>query len=320
MPAILYHYTDATGLMGIVNNPSFPGDYANAGVDLTRTIKLQASDVRFMNDRAELSHAGNAFAKRFREVATETGTPAEKSELLIGLAQRIEDGAILGGPVQVFSVCFSGEDDELSQWRGYAGGTGGYAIGFAKRTLDHFTFALPVGQKPLGPINGEPPSPMNGPQRVLYTATEARKEADSLIARMGPGSPSDKFGLNFWSLWDTVATAARLKHDGFEEEREWRTIWYCAPDDGRTSAPAEFRPGRSGVVPFLSIAVNPPPGLPWIAALEATWGPRPTRTIEDLVVGPSPDQPQRVAAAKQLLETNGQDPTVVRPSPIPFRG
>ena len=319
-PPILYHYTDAVGLMGIVTSPSFPGVYAKADVDLTKTIKLQASDVRFMNDRAELSHAGDTFAKRFREIASDTGTPADKSELLIELAQRVESGAILGGPVQVFAVCFSGEDDELSQWRGYAGGTGGYAIGFTKHVLDHFTFALPVGWPPLSTINGEPPSLMKGPQRVQYTKDEARQEADSLIAQLAPGSPTVDMGENFSSLWGTVAAAARFKDAGFKDEKEWRMIWYTAPHQGRTSVPVEFRPGRSGVVPFLSIAVNPPPGLPWIATLEATWGPRPARTIEDLVVGPSPDQAQRVAAAKQLLETNGQDPSVVRASPIPYRG
>lgn len=319
-PPILYHYTDAVGLMGIVNNPSFPKAYTDAGVNLAGAVKLQASDVRFMNDRAELRHAGEIFAKRFLAVADDPATPEERSELLGQLARRLKNGGFLGDPVQVFAVCFSGEHDELSQWRGYAGGTGGYAIGFAKHTLDHFTFALPFGQEPLGPINGEPPSLMRGPQRVLYTESEAHQEADSLARRLGPGSPTDNFGPDFWALWDTVATAARFKHAGFKEEREWRTIWYVAPHQARTSVPVEFRPGRSGVVPFLSIAVNPPPGLAWIAAQEAHGRPRPTRTIEDLVVGPSPDQAQRVAAAKQLLETNDHDPTVVRASPIPYRG
>ncbi len=114
--------------------------------------------------------------------------------MLTQLAQRLEGGRSLGGPVQVFAVCFSGEGDELSQRRGYACGTVGYAIGFAEHTLDHFTFALPVGQEPLGPINGEPPSLRKGPQRMLYTEVAAVREPDSLVEQVGAGSPTAKFG------------------------------------------------------------------------------------------------------------------------------
>jgi len=320
MPPILYHYTDADGLMGIAASPNFPKVYVDAGVDFTGAIKFLASDVRFMNDRAELRHAGEIFARRFREVAKNPSTPRDRSELLDQLAKTLEVSGYLGDPVQVFAACFSGESDELSQWRGYAGGTGGYAIGIARRTLDHFTFALPVTQSPLGPINGEPPSLMWPPRRVFYKENEAIREADRLAQTLQPGSPVPGISANFGALWETVAKMARFKDMGFKDEEEWRMIWYHAPNNTRMSMPAEFRTGRFGVLPFLSIAVNPTAGPPWIAAKEEAGIPRPTRTIDDLVVGPSPDQPLRVTAAKQLLETNGHDPSVVRASPIPFRG
>jgi hypothetical protein len=112
---------------------------------------------------------------------------------------------------------------------------------------------------------------------------------------------------------------ARFKHEGFREEQEWRFIYHHAHDSTRMSVPTEFRPGRFGIVPCLPIAINLGAGT-WIKTLEEAWGPRPERTIEKLIVGPSPDQTLRVTAARQLLETNGHDPSVVEPSPIPFRG
>jgi hypothetical protein len=61
-----------------------------------------------------------------------------------------------------------------------------------------------------------------------------------------------------------------------------------------------------GVIPFISIAVNLE-AAPNIAVLERLFGSRP-RTIDDLVVGPSPDQALRVSAAKQLLENERARP------------
>jgi hypothetical protein len=88
-PEILYHYTDASGLMGIVNKPSFPEGYKDPGLDFTGAIKLLASDIRFMNDHAELRFAGKIFAERFDQAAEDREVPEFRRELLVQLTDEL---------------------------------------------------------------------------------------------------------------------------------------------------------------------------------------------------------------------------------------
>jgi hypothetical protein len=317
-PEVLYHYTDAAGLFGIVASPNFPDGYAGAEMDFSGAIKLLASDVRFMNDHAELRFAGKIFAKRFRQVAEDQEVPQFRRELLTQFAKELEDRNFLGEPVQLFAACLSSEGDQLSQWRGYAGGSGGYSIGIPKLALDHFSFAFPLHPSAGLIAMGEQPALLRAPVKVSYDEPEAVAAADRLAHEIQPGGP-ETMDSAFWARWRAVEEMARFKDKGFREEQEWRMIWYHAPSSTSMSVPAEFRQGRFGIVPCLSIAINPA-GLSRVPDLERVWGPRPERTIEKLVVGPSPDQTLRVSAARQLLETNGHDPSVVVPSPIPFRG
>ncbi|MFH8979341.1 hypothetical protein, partial [Streptomyces sp. NPDC017890] len=113
----LYHYTSAAGLLGIVDRisqASFPNVYATTNHPLyaeytyDRTLRFQASDVRFMNDHAELKTAGKVFAQKITDAAGDSGG----------------DHPLLPDPAQVFAASFTTEPDDLSQWRGYAGGTG----------------------------------------------------------------------------------------------------------------------------------------------------------------------------------------------------
>lgn len=321
-PEILYHYTDASGLMGIVNKPSFPKGYVYEGAefDFTGAIKLLASDIRFMNDHAELRFAGKIFAERFDQAAKDWKVPKFRRDLLIQLAHELRGKDFYGEPVQVFAACLSSNGDQLSQWRGYAGGTGGYAIGISKFVLDHYCFVLPLDPSPgsllLGQLPAQPPL-----AKVSYDTAEAKASADRLATEIQPAreSESDDVDPVFWGRLRAVAEMARFKDKGFCEEQEWRFIHYHAPYKTRMSMPTEFRPGRFGIVPCLPFAINLCSG-PWVEkVLEKFWG-RPERTIEKLIVGPSSDQTLRVTAARQLLETNGHDPSVVEPSPIPFRG
>lgn len=321
-PPILYHYTDAAGLLGIVHQPRFDDGYSiPQSPEPSRTLKLRATDVRFMNDSAELRHAGAAFATRFREVAEESQNTDRIAAILRQLADEFDSAEAYGEPVQMFAACLTENGDQLNQWRGYAGGMGGYSIGINRIALNHFTFAMPVspnrGQVELGKLPNE-----LGPQQVSYDPTTVSEEAERLArwVQRTPEKPAfyEELGEEFWGRWNSVGAMALLKHHDFHEEREWRILSRHAPNSRRGSLPTEFRVGRMGVIPFISIAVNLE-AAPDIAVLERLFGPRP-RTIDDLVVGPSPDQALRVSAAKQLLETNGHDPSVVRASPIPFRG
>lgn len=316
-PAILYHYTDATGLLGIVRSPQFPAGWE--ALDFSRSIKLQASDVRFMNDHAELRFAGKLFAEEFIEFAKRETVSAPQREVLLQLAEELNDAEFYAEPVQVFAACLSTNGDQLSQWRGYAGGTGGYSIGIRRHVLERFTYPLGVDPSPSYIETGILPQPAML-RKVVYGETEARKAAINVASGVQPtsGTLAQNMNVTFAGLWNAVGEMARFKDEGFREEQEWRLTHWHAYNNSRSSVPTEFRQGRFGIVPYLSIAINAV--TPLDQPNEPMRGPRPERTIERLIVGPSPDQSLRVTAARQLLETCGHDPSVVVPSSLPFRG
>lgn len=323
-PTILYHYTDAAGFLGIVHQPRFPEGYkVDPSLAPSHTLKLLASDVRFMNDRTELRYAGEIFAARFAEAADASDVPDRNRVVLRQLAGELSGNEFYAEPVQVLAACLTENGDQLSQWRGYAGGAGGYAIGISKTALDRYTFAMAASPNPSQIEVGLLPVRSGRPKSVSYELADVEAAASQRAEAIQSAStyPNDFYDVDpaFFARWETVADMALFKHSGFAEEREWRIIYKHAPNRTRVSLPTDFRLARLGLVPCISLAVNLNAGLA-AEYVEANWGPRPERTIEDLVVGPSPDQKLRITAAKQLLETNGHDPSVVRQSLIPFRG
>jgi len=97
----LYHYTDTSGLLGIL-----------------KAKQVWATDSRFLNDSQELSYG--------REVALDVLS----SHFTLSTARDV----VLGGrqfvATQMFVASFSANPDVLSQWRAYAGDGLGYAVGF----------------------------------------------------------------------------------------------------------------------------------------------------------------------------------------------
>jgi hypothetical protein len=195
----------------------------------------------------------------------------------------------------------------LSQWRGYTGGVGGYAIGFSWDALDKDSRAL----HPKSTVMGTTPFAAEL-RRVEYGTTATTAAADRFVGWM----------RDSWlqpNLLDTlveretglVAVAslamgelAVVKDKAFEQEQEWRLTALSQKE-----YPVRVRARPSGLVRYLDIAVN-------MKTEKATSHPA---TIAQLVVGPGPDQPSQIAAAQELLKACGHDSNVVIGSKVPFR-
>lgn len=129
VPDVLYHYTTAAGLMGILGSQ-----------------RLWATNARFLNDPSEIRYA--------LKVVSDTVAKSEKAYLEARKAEAtltVPDFAALMGGVkipkierwakellevfhhqrEVYVTSFCEKGDLLSQWRGYAAASGGYAIGIA---------------------------------------------------------------------------------------------------------------------------------------------------------------------------------------------
>src|SRR5690349_8458329 len=113
LPRILYHYTDAAGLEGMLRNGN-----------------LWITDYRFLNDRSEVIHS-KALA---RDVILERLGGATERHLrkLYEDVLRFQDAEAAYVPF-VFSL--SEKRDDLSQWRGYARDGQGFTIGLCTHSV-----------------------------------------------------------------------------------------------------------------------------------------------------------------------------------------
>jgi hypothetical protein len=112
---LLYHYTDAAGLLGIISSN-----------------RLWATDASFLNDPSE----GQLFPERIIAFMREKVgglTPSEERIVI-----QIENGFNkYPRPTHAFTISFCDDGDLLSQWRGYASFGSGYAIGFDSQNITH---------------------------------------------------------------------------------------------------------------------------------------------------------------------------------------
>ncbi len=112
-PDILYHYTGQAGLVGIVKN-----------------AELWATKIQYMNDATEFGLALGLARRLLENIISNSTHPSQKAA-----CGRLQASLLDIGDINIFAVCFCEEGDLLSQWRGYAGGRQGYALGFDSDAL-----------------------------------------------------------------------------------------------------------------------------------------------------------------------------------------
>jgi hypothetical protein len=316
-PPVLYHYTSAQGLAGIIP-PNF-WNVGNPDVDATLegAAQLQASDVRFMNDSQELHFGASIFERRFRVAAADDAIRPNVRALVQRLADTVNDPYLFGlGNLRCFAACFCKSGDLLSQWRGYAGGVGGFALGFTRDALTKHSYVLTHDAQ-----GGVAPLAVLKP--VVYGDEDGEAAADDFIRLLqNPNSQPwlmrtsiDEPKMGFWIMLQYVLQEiAVVKHDAFSEEQEWRSFW-----SGDLRWPPKIRTRASGLVPYLDIAVNAVK-LTALNNPNGAEGDELSPTVAEVVVGPGPSQSEQVVATRDLVKISGNDPKVVRPSDVPFRG
>lgn len=321
-PGLLYHYTSAAGLVGIVDL-----DHKKTP-DVLGRLTFYASDLLWMNDATELAFAGDAI----RELAEKRGQRLEQPWRDICdkyLSKPSLESLRAATRPSVCAVSFTKEDDLLSQWVTYGAG-GGFAIGLEPPTLRAAKY---LGYKVGG---GGPWDFQCVLDRVHYGAEVRKLVADLPLFEPGLSSVTAAAaalvsvifsGKAMWKALKEaqpqpprlitpehvaaaamVAAAAQCKHQVFDKEKEWRLLaggGSDLPDLLSGQYRPQFRSVGSRLLPYRTVTVDPVGGQP---------------LIKDLVVGPSPNQVQLIHAAQQLLMANGHDPSKVRPSEAPYRG
>jgi hypothetical protein len=217
VPEVLYHYTSAAGLLGVLQNKS-----------------LLASDRHFLNDRTEVSQGRDRATKVIRKdlqkrQETAVAPVMKKTCELINY----DDGA------RHFIFSMSERDDDLSQWRGYANEGDGYTIGLDGTAI----------------LESATPSDSYGFNRVSYSGyqfdqsvREITSQFSTLFETRG-GEVDDVAGCLSAAI---EAAACYHKHTSFRYEREWRIVNYAYPPYEEV----EVRESSGRIIPFIRLPLR----------------------------------------------------------------
>lgn len=286
LPEVLYHYTSAQGLLGIL-----------------QSRVLWATDTRYLNDDQELRY-GSAILLDALNTAADVLDPdnsydpqdrakAKATELRMA-AEIIEHGAIFDSNElgDAYVACFCDDWDQLGQWRGYGANGGGFAVGFKASAL------VKLGHKLQIPDDKPNVLAVPGPHEVSYgpEATTARcKELVRVLTKLSPNANPVAAG-HFDAYRLCLPQLAFMKDSAFSGEREWRVLVINIAD--RT---LKFRPHPSlGIAPYIDIAF-------------------PADAISEVIVGPGAHTALRKQAVEQLLTENKYTDTNVRTSEASYR-
>jgi len=274
---VLYHYTTFTGLLGIVKSRS-----------------LWASDIRYMNDSAELRHTADLINTEVRE-RIDSGHPNPNllAQFVDWVSHRITSGHML------FGASFRSQGNLLSQWRGYSTPGKGVSLGFCP---EYILRCSEKQQFMIGKCIYEP-----GRQRMLIR--QVVDAVEMLAGRQAVGEKtaaerSVRYREAFATMeTDLLRIAAILKHPSFREEKEWRIVSPVIANNAE--APILFREGHAMLVPYIEFNI----GL----------GDTPL-AMDHLFLGPTANINISMNSLKMFLEKNGIIPKRgIDYCQIPFR-
>lgn len=215
---ILYHYTTAAGLLGILSS----------GV-------LRGTNASFLNDSSEIAF-GLSVCNEVLEGERDVRESDQERLLIERTLGWIKDDS---SPYEIYVTSFSASRDLLSQWRGYGSDAGRFCLGFQ---LSQFS------ERDLFRL----------PQRVEYEAEGQRAKVRRAIevacqALRGLDPPSQSQVAQTTAI-DLALHLRRLmcsfKHRGFSEEEEWRSIHSVSPSD---AAAVNFEPVRGALRPYVGM-------------------------------------------------------------------
>jgi hypothetical protein len=287
-PDVLYHYTGQAGLLGIVEKCAmwatkiqYMNDATEFNLALSVARKILFSEIEKLNGEIKngdiripsASDSDSAISKRSRY--------AELLTSIEGLEQ-----------INIFALCFCENGDLLSQWRGYAGGSHGYSLGFDSQKLKQV-----ASRKDF--ILGKCIYDVNIQNYIVNEAIElCVQDQLSFPPRMSWGRHGPLAEILF-------RCGAFFKNQSFAEEQEWRLV---SPTTTFRDDQLAFRTGRLMITPYYALPIACEGILP----------------LRHVVVGPCPHMDLAKSAVTSLLMQHGllgalQGQQIAIGSKIPFR-
>lgn len=212
-PELLYHYTTASGLLGILEKKA-----------------LWATDVGYLNDYTEVELA---IDELIDALSAEASSRAHVDATGLRSAEISLVDHRGGGRFGPFIASFRESGDLLSQWRGY--GRGSYALGFDSAALE----SLPLLE------DGTAVDLL----RVEYGDAAKARMLARVIAEVD-GLDSSVSQHWYEPLDAALRGLASTKDSGFREENEWRL--YALPQGTFTLEKHRALP-NGGIAPYIEV-------------------------------------------------------------------
>lgn len=266
---------------------------------IIRSQRLHASHASYLNDATELTYARSVIQDVLREESVQAR--GEASRRFLRDWQTLLDSTPTESDVWV--VCFCTEEDLLSQWRGYAGSTGGYAVGFYTPSwLEGSTTPVVL-------------------RRIIYDREQQEhwirsligpiiQRLDDLESDAGPKTAVASVPGSLDFCQEAVSECLFcFKHPKFEEEHEWRIVYGAGTAAQTGVMPSRhFRTRGSLIVPYVECI------LPSSHENYARQLP-----IFSVVIGPSALPELATKSVVMLLREHGYSDPNVLSSDVPLR-
>jgi hypothetical protein len=285
-PALIYHYTDDSGLQGILEKG-----------------KLWLTDIFSLNDPSELNH-GFTKAVEVLDNMVANG-PAEGKAFAKTLSSIAETGGIRGSAL--FFVCsFSLDGDDLGQWRAYADNGRGYALGLDLATLKNNFLT----------DERATPDPDSHPEafRIVYNdaALDAihREIIEKMLALISLPRGRNMLSAAINSYMETLSVRLMthaihaslfFKHRAYENEKEYRFVETYA----EAAPPVEMKLRRR---PYSLIRYK-----------EFDWRSAAPNALRTITVGPAANRTKASQFAKDCLRSYDPQTVPITNSSIPYR-
>lgn len=219
VPEKLYHYTNSTGLIGILTSG-----------------KIWTTKIHYLNDKSEIQLAFKyirAEIESQRNGHRKTRTN-EELDIMVEVLDIVEE-------INISVASFTAKGDQLSQWRGYGNIGHGYSLGF-------------YGQELMNTVNNNKNYQLvpcvYDEQEHFQMIKELVDTAPVINVKKNPAY--GRFSLYQTTFGDAALTvAAMIKSVGFVEEEEWRLISPTLP-----YSDAEFRHGNYTLIPYWKYTLD----------------------------------------------------------------
>jgi hypothetical protein len=284
---LLWHYTkDFSGLNGIIGG------------------EIWASSLPYLNDTEEFRYGVSVALDTLKELLDDN---AHMQALWIKLANGL---LVQYTPHDVFSISFSTEEDDLSQWRAYSGTGPSFSVGFDPRKLEAhaigYLFQLHEVKYKKVDIAADVKQELKEEIDYLNNAVRSCSESTSPAEFAKQQTPG--------MLTLILQLAPRYKHPKFSGEKEWRLIRWMPVISRKPRLPRRFRLSGSLVVPYIAMPLHTPlQEAAVVSGAEQVESP-----MSAVTIGPSPHKDQLEFAIGDITARCGLS-VQVKSSEVPFR-